>query len=124
MVMAPSRTAALVLQVRVKVVSSGTTAMKEREPDTPTLASAVLGPISTAVLGMTNTSYGAGMGTSGLVGPLQAFDAMAGTHSGWTILLLVVVFYFLVPAALTLAFDALMRRIGWVRAGDMKLQKL
>lgn len=90
----------------------------------PTLASAVLGPVSTAVLGMTNTSYGAGMGTSGLVGPLQAFDAMAGTHSGWTILLLVVVFYFLVPAVLTLAFDALMRRIGWVRAGDMKLQKL
>ena len=34
----------------------------------PTLASAVLGPVSTAVLGMTNTPYGAGMGTSGLVG--------------------------------------------------------
>lgn len=90
----------------------------------PTLASAVLGPISTAVLGMTNTSYGAGMGTSGLVGPLQAFDAMGATHSFWSILLLVVVFYFLVPAALTLAFDALFRRIGWVRPGDMKLQKL
>ena len=38
MVMAPSRTAVSVLQVRVKVVSSGTMAMKELEPDTPTLA--------------------------------------------------------------------------------------
>ena len=38
MVMAPSRTAASVLQVRVKVVSSGTMAMKELEPVTPTLA--------------------------------------------------------------------------------------
>ena len=90
----------------------------------PTLASAVLGPVSTAVLGMTNTPYGAGMGTSGLVGPLQAFEAMGATHSFWSILLLVAVFYFLVPAGLTLAFDALFRRIGWVRPGDMKLQKL
>lgn len=90
----------------------------------PTLASAVLGPVSTAVLGMTNTPYGAGMGTSGLVGPLQAFEAMGATHAFWSILLLVAVFYFLVPAGLTLAFDALFRRIGWVRPGDMKLQKL
>lgn len=90
----------------------------------PTLASAVLGPISTAVLGMTNTSYGAGMGTAGLVGQLQAFDAMGATHSGWAILLLVAVFHFVLPAALTLLFDLLLRRIGWVRPGDMKLQKL
>ena len=90
----------------------------------PTLASAVLGPISTAVLGMTNTSYGAGMGTAGLVGQLQAFDAMGGTHSGWMILLLIVAFHFVLPAAITLLFDALFRRLGWVRPGDMKLQKL
>ena len=40
MVMAPSRTAALVLQVRVNAVSSGTTARKELEPETLALASA------------------------------------------------------------------------------------
>ena len=40
MVMAPSRTAALVLQVKVNVVTSGTTARKELEPETPALASA------------------------------------------------------------------------------------
>lgn len=90
----------------------------------PTLASAVLGPISTAVIGMTNTSYGAGMGTAGLVGQLQAFDAMSGAHSGWVILLLILAFHFVLPAAITLLFDALFRRIGWVRPGDMKLQKL
>ncbi|MBQ5389498.1 MAG: PTS sugar transporter subunit IIC, partial [Clostridia bacterium] len=45
----------------------------------PTLASAVLGPISTALLGMTNTKVGAGMGTSGFVGQFGAFDAMGAS---------------------------------------------
>lgn len=39
----------------------------------PTLASAVLGPVSTCLFRMTNTASGAGMGTSGLVGQFGAF---------------------------------------------------
>ena len=38
MVMAPSRTAALLLQFRVSTVCAGTTAIKAAEPDTLTLA--------------------------------------------------------------------------------------
>lgn len=85
----------------------------------PTLASAVLGPVSTAVLGMTNTKTGAGMGTSGLVGQFGAFEAMGfDPKSVLTVLLM----HFVLPALLTLLFDLLFRKIGLVKAGDMKLQ--
>ena len=87
----------------------------------PTLASAVLGPISAAVLKMTNTSMGAGMGTSGLVGQFGAYDAMIGNTQLWVFLLEIVLMHFILPACLTLSFDAVFRKIGWVRKGDMKI---
>ena len=87
----------------------------------PTLASAVLGPISTQVLGMTNTPSGAGMGTSGLVGQFGAFAAMSGTMETWVLWLEVILMHFIFPAILTLAFDGIFRKLGWVKKGDMKL---
>ncbi len=87
----------------------------------PTLASAVLGPISTTVLRMTNTPMGAGMGTSGLVGQFGAYDAMIGTTQFWVFLLEILVMHFLLPACLTLTFDSVFRKLGWVKKGDMKL---
>lgn len=84
----------------------------------PTLASAVLGPISTAILQMKNTSTGAGMGTSGFVGQFGAFEAMgASVPTAVTVLLM----HFIFPAVLTLSFDLVFRKLGWVRKGDMKL---
>ena len=90
----------------------------------PTLASAVLGPVSTAVLKMTNTSAGAGMGTSGLVGQFGAYDAMSGSVSTWIFFAEILVMHFLLPAALTLAFDSIFRKLGWVRKGDMRLYEM
>ncbi|MCL2517591.1 MAG: PTS sugar transporter subunit IIC [Oscillospiraceae bacterium] len=87
----------------------------------PTLAGAILGPISTAVLGMTNTSLGAGMGTSGLVGQFGTFDAMLESNGFVPTLIMVIAMHFVLPAVLTLAFDFILRKIGWVKAGDMKL---
>lgn len=87
----------------------------------PTLASAVLGPVSAALLKMTNTPMGAGMGTSGLVGQFGAYDAMAGDVSIWVFLAEILVMHFLLPAALTLFFDAIFRKLGWVRKGDMRI---
>lgn len=86
----------------------------------PTLASAVLGPVSTCVFGMTNTAAGAGMGTSGLVGQFGTFAAMEGTDF-WTTMLLVVMMHFVLPAVLSLVFDFIFRKLGWVKDGDMKL---
>lgn len=87
----------------------------------PTLASAVLGPISTAVLKMTNTSLGAGMGTSGLVGQFGAIDAMSESFGFLPTIIMIAAMHFVLPAVLTLAFDFVMRKTGIVKSGDMKL---
>lgn len=72
----------------------------------PTLTSAILGPVSTTWLKMTNNAAGAGMGTAGLAGPLGCWDTMAA---------------FIAPAVLSLFFHFVMKRLGWVKDGDMKL---
>ncbi|MBQ7500608.1 MAG: PTS sugar transporter subunit IIC [Clostridia bacterium] len=90
----------------------------------PTLASAVLGPISSAVLKMTNTPSGSGMGTSGLVGQIQAFSEEAGMVSKFgsvQTLIFVLCMHVIAPAVLALIFDLVLRKIGWVSKGDMKL---
>lgn len=86
----------------------------------PTLASAVLGPISTCLLKMENTATGAGMGTSGLVGQFGAFAAMPDMNQ-LVLLLQVVAMHFILPAILALLFDLLFRKLSWVRKGDMKI---
>ena len=90
----------------------------------PTLASAVLGPVSTAVFKMTNTALGAGMGTSGLVGQFGAFDAMTAGFGFGRTLFLVLLMHLALPAALTLMFDLIMRKMSWIKSGDMALQRL
>ncbi|MBQ4599456.1 MAG: PTS sugar transporter subunit IIC [Clostridia bacterium] len=84
----------------------------------PTLASAILGPISTALLGMTNTKVGAGMGTSGFVGQFGAFEAMGASVETCILVLLM---HFILPALLTLGFDLCFRKLGWIKPGYMKL---
>ncbi|MDD2956612.1 MAG: PTS sugar transporter subunit IIC [Oscillospiraceae bacterium] len=87
----------------------------------PTLAAAVLGPVSTCIFQMENTAAGAGMGTSGLVGQFGTFAAMGGTVGFWALLGEVLLLHVILPALLTLAFDWLLRRMGWVKPGDMKI---
>lgn len=82
----------------------------------PTAASALLGPVSTVIFGMTNNSIGAGMGTSGLVGQVGAFTVMGS--AAWPGVLAL---HFALPAALSLAFSEAMRKKGLIRDGDMKL---
>ena len=88
----------------------------------PTLTAAILGPVSTVWLQMTNNALGAGMGTSGLVGPLAAFATMteAGAAAG-PLTIKIICLYFLAPAAISLGIHFLMKKAGWVRKGDMKL---
>ena len=89
----------------------------------PTLASAVLGPVSTMWLKMTNNAAGAGMGTAGLVGPLGCWDTMAPTTDHTVLLAEIIGLYFIAPAVLSLFFHAIMKRLGWVKDGDLKLQR-
>ena len=89
----------------------------------PTLASAVLGPVSTALLKMTNTSMGAGMGTSGFVGQFGAYEAMAGDVGAVVAIIEIVIMHFVLPAVLTMMFDFAGRRLGYVKPGFMKLNQ-
>ena len=88
----------------------------------PTLAGAVLGPISTCVLKMQCTPTGAGMGTSGLVGQFGTWDAMKGTMPLWQLILEIVIMHFVAPAVLALAFHFLFKKIGWVKDGYQTLK--
>lgn len=88
----------------------------------PTLSSAILGPVSTLWLKMTNNAAGAGMGTAGLVGPLGCWDTMAPTTDHNLLLAEIIGLYFIAPAVLSLFFHCFMKRLGWVKDGDMKLK--
>jgi len=58
------------------------------------------------------------MGTCGLVGPIGVFSDMGFTAGSVIGVILVCV---LLPAVLSLIFSEIMRKIGWIREGDMKL---
>lgn len=87
----------------------------------PTLASAILGPVATMVFHMTNNPSGAGMGTSGLVGLFMTWQDMAGASDPWVLLVKMLVLYIILPAVLSLIIALFMRKKGWIKDGDMKL---
>ncbi len=87
----------------------------------PTLAGAVLGPVSTCLLKMTNTPTGAGMGTSGLVGQFGAYSAMAETFGNFESIILIVVMHVVAPAILSLVFHLTFKKIGLVKDEYLKL---
>lgn len=85
------------------------------------LTSAVLGPVSTMLLGMTNNATGSGMGTAGLVGQIMTYQTMTAIEPGSVVLLKIAVLHFILPGILALAISNVMRKKGWIQFGDMKL---
>ena len=83
------------------------------------LSSAIVGPIATVVFKMVNTGVSAGMGTCGLVGPIGVINATA--NMDWFAWVGLISVCLILPAALTLAFSEFMRKMGWIRQGDLKL---
>ena len=101
----------------------------------PTLASAVTGPIATCLfrLEMNGAPINSGMGTCGLCGQLGVWTgwlapaekalangaaAIVPSAMDWTGLILI---SFLLPAVLSVLFCELLRKIGWIREGDLAL---
>ena len=93
----------------------------------PTLASMITGPLASCVFRM--RMYGAainsGMGTCGMLGPVGIILGWLDpaypdpvTAKDWVGLVLIC---FVLPAVLSTAFCLLLRRVGWIREGDMKL---
>lgn len=88
----------------------------------PTLASAITGPLATTIFAMRNAGVFAGMGTSGLVGQIGTFKTMAAIEGPGIIALKILVLHIVLPAALSLLFSEFMRKKGWIKYGDMKLE--
>lgn len=85
------------------------------------LSSAILGPVSTMVFHMTNNATGSGMGTAGLVGQITTYQTMTATEDPTIVLIKIVLLHFILPAVLTLIFSEYMRKKGWIKKNDMKL---
>ncbi len=89
-----------------------------------TLASAITGPVATCLFKMTNTGVAAGMGTCGMVGPIGVITTMTDTPGNNAVLMWVsiAVVCIVLPAVLSLLFSEIMRKLGWIKFGDMKLE--
>ena len=96
----------------------------------PILASAITGPLATCVfrLEMNGAPVSSGMGTCGFVGQIGVYTGWVNDVAGgakaavtgfdWLGLVLIC---FVLPAVLSLIFGAVLRRIGWIRENDLKL---
>ena len=84
----------------------------------PTIASIILAPIGTVWLKMINNTEGAGMGTSGLVGQILAFETMGFT---WNVLWAVLLIHIIAPALISVLFAKVFSMLGWIKPGDMKI---
>lgn len=88
----------------------------------PTLTAAILGPLSTMVFNMTNNALGAGMGTSGLVGPLATYATMTEAGADPAILVMKIIgLHFVAPALIALTIHMIMCKLSLIKRGDMKL---
>ena len=101
----------------------------------PILASAITGPIATCVFGlqMNGAPVNSGMGTCGLCGQIGVWtgwlspvekavemgaSAITPTAMDWIGLVLIC---FVLPAILSTVFCEILRKMGWIREGDLKL---
>lgn len=88
----------------------------------PSLASMITGPIATCVFQLKNTPLGAGMGTSGLVGILETFNAMSDANFSTTMVAALLT-YIILPAVLSLLFHNLFKKMNWVSDDDLLLSR-
>ena len=88
-----------------------------------TLASAITGPMATMIFKLECNGVAAGMGTCGLVGPIGCFSAMSESGNlNWYAWLGMFCICLFTPAVLSLLFSEIMRKLGWIKPGYMKLQ--
>ena len=97
----------------------------------PILTSAITGPIATCVFGlqMNGAAVNSGMGTCGMCGPIgvitgwftpavEGVSAITPTAMDWVGLALIAV---VLPAVISLPIHLLIKKLGWVKDGDLKL---
>ncbi|MET3682682.1 putative membrane protein [Alkalibacillus flavidus] len=84
----------------------------------PTVAGMLLAPVATVWLQLENNAIGAGMGTSGLVGPIMLVETMGSQPVVWWSIVLLLI---LLPAMISLILSEWFRKKGLIQDGDMKL---
>lgn len=91
----------------------------------PILTSAITGPIATCIfkLEMKGAAVSSGMGTCGLVGQIGTYtgwvaDGIAITPMHWIGLIAI---SFVLPAVITPLIAMPLRKIGWIKENDLKL---
>ena len=87
----------------------------------PTLAGAILGPVSTLVFKMENSPLGSGMGTSGLVGQISTINTMAANRSLSILLVQILLLHFILPALISYITYKIMYKKGLIKDNDMKI---
>ena len=87
------------------------------------IPSAILGPVSTCILGMTNNATGSGMGSAGFVGQIMTYQTMVGEgYHAVMVFIEMLVMHFIAPAVLSYIISEFMRKQKWIKEGDMKLE--
>ena len=93
----------------------------------PVLTSAILGPVATCIFQLRNNgaAISSGMGTAGLVGPIGIITGWSNMPKGyapgafdWVGMILVC---FILPVVLSWAIGKFMRKKGWIKEGDLKV---
>lgn len=85
-------------------------------------ASIVTGPLATCVFHFENNATGSGMGTAGLVGPINAYNTMvaSGVNPLW-VLVQIFLLCFVIPGFVAWGTAWAMRKMHLLKDGDMKL---
>lgn len=95
------------------------------------ITSAITGPIATCIfkLQMNGPAISSGMGTCGMVGPIGVYSGWVNdiangakeaiTLFDWLGLILICI---VLPAIIAWAISKLLRKINWIKDGDMKLE--
>ena len=87
------------------------------------ISSAILGPVSSAVLKMVSNPVGSGMGSAGLVGQFMSYDSMiAAGVSPVVALLEILLMHFILPAVICLGISEAMRKMKLIKQNDLKLE--
>lgn len=87
------------------------------------ISSAILGPISSALLKMVSNPVGSGMGSAGLVGQFMAYDSMLTVGFSPVITLLeIILMHFVLPAVISFTVAEAMRKMRLIKPNDLKLE--
>lgn len=86
------------------------------------LVSAITGPMATMIFQMENSPIGSGMGTSGLVGIIETVPAMEAAGKGGGMMWIgILLLYIVIPVVLTILIGNFMRKKGWIKENDLKI---